>query len=76
MTEIFEVIAFYIGAGLCLIGGMCLAVWLTWGLFQLICEMYISASYRFRGILQAESLIHEYREERTAYMEWKQERDT
>lgn len=48
---------------------MCALVFLFWWLAE---QIYIAASNRFRDICRAESLIHEYRRNRSEYLWWKE----
>ena len=60
--------ACYVGGALFLIGVLSILGWI-------VCEAWIAVSDRFRDICKAESLIFEYRKNRSEFMVWKNAKD-
>lgn len=63
-----EVILFWIGAVVVITLGLALIACLAY----CMAIMWIKASNAWRGILKAESLIYEYKQNREKYLEWKE----
>lgn len=64
-----------IGAVMCHVGGAIFALGILSILGWIVCEIWIAVSDRFRSVCKAESLIFEYRKNRSEFMAWKQEKD-
>lgn len=69
-----EKVAFWIGEVFLVFGGTFLLGFVLAVLFRLMCEAWVAASNRFRGICKAESLIFEYRKNRGEFLQWMEER--
>lgn len=63
-------VAFLMGEVFLVFGGTFLLGFVLAVLFKLMCEAWVAASNRFRGICKAESLIFEYRKYREQFLEW------
>lgn len=70
-----EDVAETIGGLFMLCGGFGVAAYLLGLLAQLIASAWSKASYKWRCILQGETLIYEYRKNRQQYMKWKEAHD-
>ena len=68
-----ESLAETIGAAFMICGGFCIAALAVGVLCGFLADVWRSASYKWRGILQGESLIWEYRKNREQYMKWRAE---
>lgn len=64
-------IAFWIGTVVMGIGGVLLAICIIGLLAYFASAAWVVFSERFRSICKAESLIFEYRRNRTEFMAWK-----
>lgn len=67
-----EVILLWIGSVVVIVLGLAFGAYLTYWM----AVMWIKASNAWRGILKAESLIYEYKQNRDKYLEWKETAET
>ena len=63
-----EVILFWIGAAVVIALGLVLTAYLVYWM----AAAWIKASNAWRGILKAESLIYEYKQNRDEYLKWRE----
>ena len=63
-----EVILFWIGAAVVIALGLVLTAYLVYWM----AVAWIKASNAWRGILKAESLIYEYKQNRDEYLKWRE----
>ena len=62
--------------GCCMIiGGFLVSLTIPGLLLWALCSTWIAASNKFRAVCRGESLIFEYRKNRTAFLAWKKEVD-
>ena len=64
-------IAYWVGVITVGFGGAFLALGIIGLLLYFACAVWVAFSDRFRDICKAESLIREYRKNRTEFMAWK-----
>lgn len=66
---------FLVGRAFMQIGGIVLIIIVLGTVAWVACEIWISASNRFRNICKAESMIFEFRKYRKQFLEWMKIKD-
>ena len=73
MMSGFETTAELIGKAFMCVGGVISAVFALGLAAEIAAEVWIAASNKWRSILEAESLIYEYRKNRKDYLLWREQ---
>lgn len=75
MAEWIDAVITEIGAIFVIVGGVFLMGAVSGLLIWLLSVIWIEASNKWRAILRAESLIYEYKQNRSEFLEWKENRN-